>query len=71
MKIVLFINRVDRICAQMNAGLTATAIVLAVMVGSMSVIRASEVAADLAGVTLGSYAAISSDQPAFNFWTYD
>ena len=71
MKITLFLKRVDRVCARMNAGLSAVAIVLGMMVVSMSVLRASEIATDLGGVPMPlAYLAISSDQPTANAWTY-
>ncbi|HVA14912.1 MAG TPA: hypothetical protein VNF99_16825 [Stellaceae bacterium] len=71
MKITLFLKRVDGFCARMNAGLSAVAIVLAAMVVSMSVIRASDIAIDLGANAPVPYSALSSDTPIFNSWTYD
>jgi len=71
MKITLFLKRVDRICARMTAGLSAVAIVLAVMVVSMGVIRVSEIATDLGANAPVPYSAMSSDQPIFNFSAYN
>jgi hypothetical protein len=70
MKIAAFLHRVDIVCAGMNTGLSAVAAVLAVVVVSMSVGRASEIAID-PGTTSVSYSAISPDKPILNFWTYD
>jgi len=69
-KIAFFLNRVE-ICTRMKAGLSVVVIGLAVMVVSMSVIRVSEIAVDLGAGATRSYAAISYDQPTFNFWTYN
>lgn len=70
-KITLFLKRVDRICAGMNAGLSAVAIVLAVMVTSIGVMRASEIVIDLSANAPMPYSATSPDQPIINFWAYN
>lgn len=64
------LQRLDQICARMNSGLTAVAVVLGLMVAYMGAIRAAEVATDL-GATAPAAPNMAADHPVFNLWTYD
>jgi hypothetical protein len=66
-KFAAFLEQVDLACARMNAGLSACATVLAVLVAFMGILRASELASDLSEQVAAPYAT-SINQAAVDAW---
>ena len=61
-------QRLDQICARMNSGLTAVAVVLGLMVACLGMIRAAEMGTNLDATA--STAHLQSHNPTFNLSTY-
>ena len=65
-KLAEFLRRVDALCAGLNDGLTAVAIVLAIGVACAGMVRAAEITNNLMPVSLDD-----GNPPVFNAWTYN
>lgn len=65
------LGRIDKVCARLNAGLSAFASVLTAVVIVAGAIRASEIAIDLSDRAAAVYSSTSSTQTPVSFWTYD